>query len=225
MNYNKIYQSLVERGKNRSLGEAYKETHHIIPKCMNGSNDKDNLVDLTPEEHYLAHLLLVKIHPKHFGLIRAAMIMSQKGNHQQNRINNKQYGWLRRATKDIDSRIEHTCKLCNKLFMAYPSANRVYCSKACRAKLGQLRPVQVEKIKIKCQECNKEFEAYSCSKRKFCSKQCKNDSLKRKVTLCCIGCKKDFEVTPYTAKLRKRKYCSPKCARLRYFSKNSLPRI
>jgi len=71
MNYYKIYQSLVERGKNRSLGEAYKETHHIIPRCMGGSDDKDNLVDLTPEEHFLVHQLLVKIYPKEYGLVKA----------------------------------------------------------------------------------------------------------------------------------------------------------
>jgi len=125
MNYYKIYQSLVERGKNRSLGEAYKETHHIIPRCMGGSDDKDNLVDLTPEEHYLAHLLLVKIHHKHVGLVRAAWCMSHRGNGKQHRKNNKQYGWLRRAYGSIDSRIEHNCKLCNKTFKAYPSSNRV----------------------------------------------------------------------------------------------------
>jgi len=29
---------------------------------MGGSDDKSNLVDLTPEEHFLAHQLLLKIH-------------------------------------------------------------------------------------------------------------------------------------------------------------------
>ena len=62
MNYKKIYDSLIERGKNRNLNE-YGEKHHIVPKCLGGSNKKENLVKLTPEEHYVAHQLLVKIYP------------------------------------------------------------------------------------------------------------------------------------------------------------------
>jgi len=32
MNYNKIYNQIVERAKSRKLN-GYMETHHIIPKC------------------------------------------------------------------------------------------------------------------------------------------------------------------------------------------------
>jgi hypothetical protein len=54
MNYFKIYKSLIERAINRNL-EEYTESHHIIPRCMNGTDDIENLVNLTPEEHYIAH--------------------------------------------------------------------------------------------------------------------------------------------------------------------------
>ena len=57
MNYSAIYDSLINRARLRAL-TSYKEGHHIVPKCMGGTDDKDNLVDLTPEEHYLAHQLL-----------------------------------------------------------------------------------------------------------------------------------------------------------------------
>ena len=36
------------------------ERHHIIPKCMGGSNTKDNLILLTVREHFVCHLLLTK---------------------------------------------------------------------------------------------------------------------------------------------------------------------
>lgn len=39
----------------------YFETHHIVPKSLGGTDDKNNLVNLTAREHYIAHLLLVKI--------------------------------------------------------------------------------------------------------------------------------------------------------------------
>jgi hypothetical protein len=34
------------------------EKHHIIPKSMGGSNDNNNLIELTAREHFIAHLLL-----------------------------------------------------------------------------------------------------------------------------------------------------------------------
>jgi hypothetical protein len=89
MNYRKIYDSLIIRAKNRKI-DGYKESHHIIPKCVGGSDDDINLVDLTPEEHYLAHQLLIKIHPNNYALVKAAAMMIPK------RPSNKLYGWLRR---------------------------------------------------------------------------------------------------------------------------------
>jgi hypothetical protein len=44
---------------NRKKGDGeYYESHHIVPKWMNGSNHKSNLVLLTAREHYLCHYLL-----------------------------------------------------------------------------------------------------------------------------------------------------------------------
>ena len=89
MNYKKIYDSLIIRGKTRLLQE-YSELHHIVPRCIGGNNEQDNLVRLTPEEHYVAHQLLVKIYPNNPKLIKAAAMMIP------NRPSNKLYGWLRR---------------------------------------------------------------------------------------------------------------------------------
>jgi hypothetical protein len=93
MNYKKIYDAIIERGKNRTL-TGYRESHHIVPKCLNGTDDKDNLVSLTPEEHYLCHLLLVKIYPNNIKLVKAAMFMVSSNNNVKR--NNKAYGWLKR---------------------------------------------------------------------------------------------------------------------------------
>ena len=93
MNYITIYNNLIQRAANRTL-TGYKETHHIIPRCLGGTDSKDNLVDLTPEEHYIAHQLLVKIHPKNNSLIHAAVMMTVTS--KDNIRNNKLYGWVRR---------------------------------------------------------------------------------------------------------------------------------
>jgi hypothetical protein len=37
------------------------ETHHIIPRSLQGQNSPDNLVKLSYREHFIAHLLLTKM--------------------------------------------------------------------------------------------------------------------------------------------------------------------
>lgn len=93
MNYQNHYERLIEKAKNRSFS-GYTERHHVIPKCMGGSNDIDNLVDLTPEEHYVAHQLLAKIYPSNRDLV-FSMHMLTFDKHG-NRLNNKMFGWVRR---------------------------------------------------------------------------------------------------------------------------------
>lgn len=93
MDYSKHYELLIERARNREL-EGYQERHHIVPRCLGGSNEKENLVDLTPEEHYVAHQLLVKLNPGHHGLAHAAHMMTVSSKCTSR--NNKSYGWLRK---------------------------------------------------------------------------------------------------------------------------------
>lgn len=40
---------------------GYTEKHHIVPKSLGGSDDTLNLVRLTPREHYICHLLLIRM--------------------------------------------------------------------------------------------------------------------------------------------------------------------
>ena len=62
MNYRRHYDRLIERARNRVLS-GYVERHHVLPRCMGGGNESSNLVQLTAEEHYVAHQLLHKMHP------------------------------------------------------------------------------------------------------------------------------------------------------------------
>jgi hypothetical protein len=59
MNYKKIYESVINRAKNRILNE-YSEKHHIIPISLGGKNNKENIVNLTAREHFICHWLLWK---------------------------------------------------------------------------------------------------------------------------------------------------------------------
>jgi len=58
--YRKLYFNIIDSYKNRDLSGEYTESHHIIPKCMGGKNNKDNIVVLTAKAHYVCHHLLTK---------------------------------------------------------------------------------------------------------------------------------------------------------------------
>lgn len=112
MNYKNHYEKLITRARDRII-EGYLENHHILPKCMGGTNDKINLVKLTAREHFIAHVLLVKIHPKAYKLIFAVNAMSCfKEN--RNCSKNRMYGWLRKrhasAVSKISSTSQQGCK-------------------------------------------------------------------------------------------------------------------
>lgn len=87
------YEKLIERAKGRVL-DGYVESHHIVPKCLGGGNGIGNLVQLTAEEHFVAHQLLYKMYPNSKGLAFAMIAMT--GNPYGKR-RNKVYGWIRRA--------------------------------------------------------------------------------------------------------------------------------
>ena len=60
--YTRIYYSVIERAQSRILPkEVYREKHHIIPRCMGGSDDPANIVSLTFKEHLFCHKLLVRM--------------------------------------------------------------------------------------------------------------------------------------------------------------------
>jgi len=83
MNYKKIYDNLVFKAKSANrkklkrddLNYIYYEQHHIIPKCLGGLNNKENLVLFTAKEHFVAHKLLVEIYPNNEKIFHAINLM------------------------------------------------------------------------------------------------------------------------------------------------------
>lgn len=97
MNYKKHYYKLIERAKNRTLNQ-YGEWHHIIPKCVGGKDSSDNLVKLSPREHFIAHLLLIKIYNNNYRLVKAFAMMCV--GHGNKRKNNKLYSVFRNKLQE-----------------------------------------------------------------------------------------------------------------------------
>ena len=104
MDYKKIYDSIISRAKNRQL-EGYGETHHIVPKCLGGSNKKENLVKLTAKEHWTVHLLLIEIYPNHPKLkLAVRMMMVKSANQKRDSITSgRQFERLRLEAAKIHS--------------------------------------------------------------------------------------------------------------------------
>ncbi len=58
--YTRWYNAIVSK-RQRESAVGYTEKHHIIPKCLGGSNDATNTVLLTGREHFTCHRLLIKM--------------------------------------------------------------------------------------------------------------------------------------------------------------------
>lgn len=94
MNYLRHYNLLIQRAHNRSL-VGYTEKHHIVPKCLGGSDAADNIIILSAREHFVGHLLLMQAYPCNRKLVYAAHMMCVVDPRSQtSRINNREYAWL-----------------------------------------------------------------------------------------------------------------------------------
>lgn len=93
MDYRKLYISIIEHRKcNDLLG--YTEEHHIVPKCLGGGDEINNLVRLSPREHYICHYLLWKMYntKEKYKLLNAFMMMHAKSkSHELRYMNSRLY--------------------------------------------------------------------------------------------------------------------------------------
>ena len=87
--YTKWYQNITQNGKQeRSPGH---ERHHIVPRSLGGTDDKENITFITAREHFVCHWLLIKIYPvgeAHWKMLNALRMMRAE-NPNQKRYNTK----------------------------------------------------------------------------------------------------------------------------------------
>jgi hypothetical protein len=99
--YSKFYYSIVSNAKQLNRAKRGNERHHILPRSLGGTDIKSNLVNLTPREHYICHLLLTK-----FTCGSAYQNMSYAlhriTNHSAGKIkSSKMYAMIRKAHADM----------------------------------------------------------------------------------------------------------------------------
>jgi hypothetical protein len=126
MNYKKLYDAIIQnaRSQNRERNKySYYEEHHILPKCKGGSNDSSNLVLLSFREHFICHLLLVKINQYDPKLVFALNALCQN-----ERMTSRMYAKIRvlyinmlKNNKDWKTKIANT--MCKKVWMKRGTTN------------------------------------------------------------------------------------------------------
>jgi hypothetical protein len=94
--YTTIYFNIIQRARTRIIND-YTERHHIIPKCMGGSDEEDNIVKLTAREHFICHLLLIRMTPPEYRakLVYAAWQLSRPSKNKTVKVTNRIYALLK----------------------------------------------------------------------------------------------------------------------------------
>ena len=193
--YKRWYDRIItNRLKNPILNE-YTESHHIVPKCLGGIDDNNNLVKLTAREHYICHLLLTSIFPNSSIECRkmwkafAMMAWYKSENQQRNyKINNRIYAKLKSEFSRVQS-IQSLGKLNSsygkkwyhnddfKISNKFDPLNvpdRCVVGRVINWDKHFLPKFKSEKIN--CLYCNTEF-ANKTSVNKYCSKECAHKHL------------------------------------------------
>lgn len=97
-----INNILSSRGR-FACGDEYHERHHIIPRCMGGPDNEENLIDLFAREHFIAHKLLAEENPENKRLVYAWWMMAHIGRVE---ISAEEYEESKRAiSKTMSDRI------------------------------------------------------------------------------------------------------------------------
>lgn len=164
MDYKRIYEKLCSRAKIQfedgsrikrpasDINRIYYEGHHVLPKCMGGKGrayqwNHPNIVPLTAKEHFLAHLLLVKIYPNNKKLIRSLWGMCNQDRYEQRYIcSSSTYANAREAFIKSISGNNHFNKLSeNRVKLKWTDERR---QKQCKKQKGIKMPEQgIKKIK------------------------------------------------------------------------------
>lgn len=180
MNYKQIYFNLIKKALQRESVDGYYETHHIIPRCLGGTDDKNNLVKLTAREHFVAHYLLVKIRPDNFKLINAAIMMSCTN---KTRTTSRTYEWMRRKfaagrskqMKDPNHNASFgTCWVHHVNLQQTKRINKNELQKFIEQGWKKGRVINFARCKV-CENCGKEYLVKNCSRvkvQRYCGKKC-----------------------------------------------------
>lgn len=99
--YTTWYFNLISKAQTRSIF-GYVEKHHIIPKCLGGTDNPDNIIKLTAREHFVCHRMLTKMVDSQvkYKLIFAAWQQSRPSKNKDVKISSRTYETLRKQLSE-----------------------------------------------------------------------------------------------------------------------------
>lgn len=160
-----INDILMTRGR-FACGDEYHEKHHVLPRCMGGTNDKENLIHLFAKEHFEAHRLLALENPDNDKLVYAwwAMCHLKDNNQERYEVTPEEY---EEAKKVFSKKISEIMKVQNA-GENNPNYNKKMseetCKKMSESRKGDKNPnygnVYSEEFKRKLSEAVKNSEKF-----------------------------------------------------------------
>lgn len=114
--YTKWYYAIIDNAS-KSVYTYYIEKHHIIPRSLGGTDNKDNIVALTARQHFICHWLLTKMTT---GYEQRKMKFAlgkfvQDGPNTQRCLTSKQYEVARIAISEARTGYKHTIEARKKM--------------------------------------------------------------------------------------------------------------
>lgn len=176
MNYNKIYDSIIRNRKAAPLNGEYSEVHHVIPRSLGGTDEPDNLVTLSPREHFVCHYLLTKMYTKHtfewYKVNHAFMMMKCSSVNQTRYFNSRLYSSLKENFSEVMRYLNSGSKNPNygKMWIHNIfSKENVLILKESDIPKGWVKGRYKDQRVKKCRGCGEEFPEY---KKNYCSRNC-----------------------------------------------------
>jgi hypothetical protein len=165
MDYKKLYDKIIENSKNKNRSKKYGifERHHIIPKCLGGTNEKSNLVLVTPREHFILHMLLWKTDKNNYKLFAPLMYF-------------KRHKHVKSARAYEKIREEHT------KFMHLQNPSKTLNDTSKKSKSEKLKNYASNRTKIHNERISKSKKGFAARQGVILSNETKNkisDSLKK----------------------------------------------
>jgi hypothetical protein len=171
---------MVSRKFREKVSGTYYEKHHILPRSMGGDNSKENLVNLTAREHFLAHWLLWRM-LRNRQTARAFFTMQKwRRSVLTERFSSVAYEEARTEMRLLGVSDE-TRQRMSKAFMGrkYSPETRNKMVISAKARKRTLKRISVVE---NCAECGAQFETYfkDCSAR-YCGISCSRVNKARKM--------------------------------------------
>jgi hypothetical protein len=98
------------------------EYHHIVPKCLGGSDEKSNLVLLPAKAHFLVHHILCKMYPSNRRLKHAFAMMAVNNPYQDRIISSRLYDAAKKSRSEALKGVPRSEEV--KVKLRKPKANK-----------------------------------------------------------------------------------------------------